>query len=352
MARLFAAAAAAVLFAAPTAHAEGSPETPAPARSGAALVALVTADPAASLARRVRAELQTLGVDVIVLHPPDEGSTSRGPLERAARSVGAIAAVRLVPSSEGKIEVWVADRVTGKAVVRELDGAESGASDAAVAVASVELLRASLMELHSGEPPRGDVPATDAVRSLALPAPPTLAAPRVPYLALGVAAGAELGVRGLGPSPDAAVSVWVRLAPRLGARFIGRTSLAPARESTASGTVEVRSLLAGATAVLAFADPAGAWVPSLSAGFGAARVAGSGAATPPFVGASESTWAAAPLAGADLAWTFVPGLRLRAETLGALALPPVHVRTPGGDAGWWGGPAVWVSLGLEVLWAP
>src|SRR6185312_8650539 len=106
---------------------------------------------------------------------------------------------------------------------------------------------------------------------------------------------AELGVRGLGPSPDAGVSVWVRLAPRLGARFVGRTSLAPARASTAAGSVDVRSVLAGATAVLALADPAGAWVPSLSAGIGAARVSSTGAASPPFVGASESTWSAAPL---------------------------------------------------------
>ena len=106
------------------------------AESGATLVAIVTAEPYSSLARRVRAELQGLGLDVLVLKPPDEGSPSRAPLERAARSVGAVAAVRLVASSEGKVEVWVADRVTGKAVVRELDAPESGASDAVVAVAS------------------------------------------------------------------------------------------------------------------------------------------------------------------------------------------------------------------------
>src|SRR5579864_2144728 len=119
------------------------------AQSGATLVAIVTTEPNASLTRRVRAELQGLGLDVIVLKPPEEGSPMRAPLELAARSVGAIAAVRLVPSGEGKVEVWVADRVTGKAVVRELDVPRSGASDAAIAVGSVELLRASLMELHS-----------------------------------------------------------------------------------------------------------------------------------------------------------------------------------------------------------
>jgi len=80
--------------------------------------------------------------------------------------------VRLVASREGKVEVWVADRVTGKAVVRELDAPEGGTSDAAVAIGSVELLRASLMELHSGEPAHGDAPATEKLQSLALVSTP------------------------------------------------------------------------------------------------------------------------------------------------------------------------------------
>src|SRR5260221_13907158 len=125
------------------------------AQSGATLVAIVTAEPNSSLTRRVRLELQGLGVDVIVLKPPDEATTSRAPLEQAARSVGAVAAVRLVASSVGKVEVWVADRVTGKAVVRELDALGSGASDAAVALGKVEPARARFVGLPSGEAPPG-----------------------------------------------------------------------------------------------------------------------------------------------------------------------------------------------------
>src|SRR5580704_2293598 len=178
--------------------------------SGATLVAIVTAEPNSSLTRRVRAELEGLGLDVIVLKPPEEGSPSRAPLEQAARSVGAVAAVRLIASSEGKVEVWVADRVTGKAVVRELDAPASGASDAAVAIGSVELLRASLMELHSGEPPHGDAPANEKIQALALPGS---GEPRLARLGLSAGAGAELGIRGLGPSADAEIGVWLRIAP-------------------------------------------------------------------------------------------------------------------------------------------
>jgi hypothetical protein len=332
------------------------------AQSGATLVAIVTAEPNASLTRRVRAELQGLGVDVIVLKPPDEGSLSRAPLEQAARSVGAVAAVRLVASSEGKVEVWVADRVTGKAVVRELDASESGASDAAVAIGTVELLRASLMELHSGEPPHGDAPATAKIQSLALPTT-GMPRPALPRVGLSVGAGAELGLRGLGPSADADVGVWIRVAPHVGARFVGFASLSPANVSTASGGIEVRSQLVGAMATYAFVEPstetgAGegsgatqAWAPSVSLGAAAAHVSTTGTAVPPFVSASEATWTAAPLAGVGLAWSFVPGMRLRGDGLAAWALPPVHVTTPTTSAGWWGGPAVMISLGVELLWS-
>jgi hypothetical protein len=297
------------------------------AESGATLVAIVTAEPNASLTRRVRAELQGLGLDVIVIKPPDEGSASRAPLEQAARSVGAIAAVRLIASSEGKVEVWVADRVTGKAVVRELDAAESGASDAA----------------------HGDAPTNQKIESLALPAS---AEPRVARLGLNAGAGAELGIRGLGPSADADIGVWLRIASHVGARFVGHTSLSPAHVLTGAGAVDVRSQLFGAMATYAFADASSAWAPSASIGIAAAHVATTGTAAVPYVSASEATWSAAPLGAIGVAWSLAPGLRLRGDGLAVLALPPVHVSTPTTDVGWWGAPALIVSLGVEVLWRP
>jgi hypothetical protein len=317
------------------------------AESGATLVAIVTAEPNASLTRRVRAELEGLGVDVIVLKPPDEASPSRTPLEQAARSVGAVAAVRLVASREGKVEVWVADRVTGKAVVRELDASGSGASDAAVAIGSVELLRASLMELHSGEPPHGDAPATEKIQSLALaPAPP------VARLGLAAGAGAELGVRGLGPSADADIGLWIRVVSHFGARLLAHASLSPSHVTTPSGGVDARSQLFGALATWDFVDASARWVPSVSAGMAAAHVSTTGTAAPPFVSATDARWSAAPVAGVGLAWSFATGLRLRADGLAALTLPPVHVTTPTTAVGWWGAPALFVSLGVEVLWGP
>jgi hypothetical protein len=316
------------------------------AESGATLVAIVTAEPNSSLTRRVRIELESLGVDVIVLKPPDEGSTARAPLEHAARSVGAIAAVRLVASSVGKVEVWVADRVTGKALVRELDAPEGGASDAAVAVGSVELLRASLMELHSGEPPHGDAPPTEKVQSLALEAPST---PKPPLWALGAAACLEVEAKGLGASPCAEVGIWIHLVSRLGVRFVAHTSLSPAHAVTPSGSVDVRSDLLGATASYALLDLSGRWVPSVSAGIAAARVSASGTAIPPYASTSNSVWSAGLMGGAGLAWSFARGLHLRADGTAAWAVPSVRVSTPTTEVGSWGAPVVTLSLGLEAV---
>jgi hypothetical protein len=328
------------------ARAEGD-RPPSGRNSGATLVAVVTSEPNSSLSRRVRAELEALGVDVIILRPPAEAQTSREPLERAARNVGAIAAVRLVVSGEGKVEVWVADRATGKAVARELDAPAAGASDATLATGAVELLRASLMELHSSEPPHGDVPVTPKIEALALTAK---TAPWVPRLALATSAGAELAAPGLGVSVDGSIGVWARIGGNFGVRFVGRATLAPAHAQTAAGSVDVQSQLAGVMGSYELVDPTGTWVPNLEAGIAVAHVSATGNAELPFQGSTQEAWAAVPLVGVGIAWAFMRGLRLRVEVIGGQAFPTTEVRTPAGPVGKWAEPSVAGTLGIEVMW--
>jgi hypothetical protein len=90
----------------------------------------------------------------------------------------------------------------------------------------------------------------------------------------------------------------------------------------------------------------------VSLGAGAVHVSAAGTATPPYLGASEDAWAGATMAGAGIAWRFAHDLRLRADGVAVWTLPGVHVQTPAGDVGWWGAPALLVSLGLEVMWRP
>lgn len=335
-----------VLAAVMTMDASPASAQSASAQTGATLVAIVTAEPTAPLARRVRAELETLGVDVIVLKPPAESDSTRAPLEQAARGVGAAAAIRLVASSEGKVEVWVADRVTGKAVVRELDASGTNASDAAVAVGTVELLRASLMELHAPEPPRGEVAPTPLLTDLAEPPP------ELPRLGLATGAGVELGLGGLGPSADARLGLWVRLTTHVGMRLIGQTTLAPAHTASPSGEVDVRTTWFGGSAVYGFTAPTSTWVPEASLGVSAAHVSTTGTASRPYVGTTAETWTTAPFLGVGLGWTLLRGIRLRADAMAMWAVPPVRVRTPGEEPDRWGAPAVIVAPSIELLWSP
>ena len=326
------------------------PATPArSATSGATLVVVVTSEPTGALARRVRAELEGLGVDVIVLKPPAEGSPARAPLEQVARNVGAVAAVRLVPSGADKVEIWVADRVTGKAVVRELDAPSARTSTASVAVGTVELLRASLMELHAPDPPHGEVAITPKLESLALPvhAPPP---PFRPQLGLAISGGAELGLRGIGPSGQAGLGLWARLGERAGLRLAGQLTVAAAHADSASGSVATQSQLAAVLGSYELTDPASTWVPNLQAGIAAAHVSTTGTAVAPYLSASDAGWFAVPLVGAGLALAFARGLRLRADVLGGWALPSAAVHTPTETVGHWGAPLVSLSLGAEVLW--
>ncbi len=82
------------------------------------------------------------------------------------------------PSERG-VEIWIADRVTGKTVLREMaDDGGTPDRDAALALRAVELLRASLLEVGLPAPPPGEVPATPEIREkLRVRAPDTPPAP-------------------------------------------------------------------------------------------------------------------------------------------------------------------------------
>src|SRR5262249_5220500 len=141
----------------------------------AASTIVVVCGPGDHFGLRVIAELEALGFRALIIDPLDEAA-SRASLEATARKAGAIAAIRAVPSARG-VEVWIADRVTGKTVLREVasdDGALDG--EGALALRAVELLRASLLEVALPAPPPGEVPATPEIRAkMQLPPPGALA---------------------------------------------------------------------------------------------------------------------------------------------------------------------------------
>jgi len=307
------------------------------AATGATLVALVTTDPTAPLTRRIQEQLEALGLDVIVLSPPSEGTAARARLEQVARNVGASAAIRIDPSNQSG-QVWAADRPAGKAVTRDMPAPTGGVvSDASVALGAVELLSASLIELHSAESPRRE--GRPAQPALPVTVPPAGMPPAV-RLGLTLGAGAGLGLSGFRASGDG--------------------DGAAAHAHTAHGEVEVTSQLYALEASYDLMDSSRTWVPVVGLGLAAARIAARGAASPPLVNAYESAWVALPVVHVGTGWAFRHAVRLRADALAGWSLSPTRVRVPDSpdsgarlvEAASWGAPLVKLSLGLEVLWAP
>jgi hypothetical protein len=317
------------------------------AQGGSALVALVTAEPTSPSARAVRRELELLGLDVIVLRPPAEATMARSPLEQAARNVGAIAAVRLVPSGEGA-EVWVADRVTGKTVIRRiLPGEDAGGREnAALALGAVELLRASLMELHAPSPPPGEVPATSQVRALALP---SLAPPKPPRLGLSVAAAGEPGVRGLLPSGAAQLAVWARIVRGFGVRAFAALTFAAADVHVPEGEVRVTAHMFGGEASYDLLPAERRWVPVVGLGAAAAWLQATGATHAPFESESTTAWLWGPYLHAGLGCSVIRGLRVRADVEALVVATPTSIDVARRAIGQWGRPTLLFSLGVETL---
>lgn len=69
-------------------------------------------------------------------------------LMRQCRDEGAVATLWFRPRADRRVDAWVADRVTGKAVLRTYEQPDSGAERARLALRAVELLHASLLEVR------------------------------------------------------------------------------------------------------------------------------------------------------------------------------------------------------------
>jgi hypothetical protein len=322
-------------------------------REGATLVALVTADPTAELSHRVEEQLEALGFDVIVLNPPVTGSAGPTSLEQTARNVGAIAAVRIVPMAQ-TVQVWIADPVTGQAVFREtVPPSGQKPSDAAVALGAVELLRASLLELHPPEPPP---PPTPTVSPLVCPPVTPAPKPREPAVGLTAGFGVDLGLIGR-PSLSWEMALWLRIHNRLGLRAIALVSVSPANVSAAPyGNVEVGAQLYGAELTYDLADASSTWMPVVGLGIAGADVTVRGESTSTASGVNlyEDQPVAVPFGHLGGTWAVIRDLRLRADVLGGFSAPvKVCVEAPDGScvsvAARWGQPVVNISLGLEVL---
>src|SRR6188768_890144 len=121
---------------APGAHAQTTAKT----------VVMVVDPSALPLALRLRQEIESLGLFVKWL--PAERARLPS-LEQEAASADAVASIRIAPMGGSDVDMTIFDRVTGKTVSWKLVAASTAdpAAGELIATRSVELLRASLVEM-------------------------------------------------------------------------------------------------------------------------------------------------------------------------------------------------------------
>lgn len=299
-------------------------------------------------ALRVAAELRELGFEA-VLQDPLGAPTSRPSLEAAARSAGAAAAVRAVPSEHG-VEVWIADRVTGKTLLREMHEADAGAEQT-LALRTVELLRASLLEVRLPDANAGEVrlPAALRTRLVEGPAPappPDQATP----LRLSFAGGLTVSPGGFGAAPCLVPGLDWMFSEHVGLVVLGSLPLDGARVERAGETATLSVWLAGGAVRLLPAAPDGRWAPSVELGLLAVSLSGSSETEPGAAPTTASGTGAAPFVRAGIAFALTSGLRLRADLLAGGLTQAARVRLASGEEGTWGSPFVLPSLGIDARW--
>ena len=303
-----------------------------------------------ALVVRLRAELRALGFEVIEARDGSEPG-HRG-LSSAARARNAAAAMR-VRSSQSGLEVWVRDRITGKTLLREVvvPPRERGLDrNAVVAVQAVELLRASLLEVTTTLPPRGEVPPPPEAEAAAIevmtrPAvEPVIIDSRWRLMVIGAAA---LSPGGLPPSPHVGAGLSWRPWRGLVLRADVMSPTVRARRRDPEGATDVSLGLAGVGLDWDL-WPAGRFDLTLGVGVAAAWLRLDGEAAPGLRGQTDHLLVAYPYLRAQprLALTGPVSLLLDAR-LGFAAPRPVVV-VAGRTAAHWGRPAAVLGLGLEV----
>jgi hypothetical protein len=195
----------------------------APPASGATVVLVRPAAPSAAMAEtlvRIGGELASVGFATEVVDAPADGQESPRLLETMATKHGADAVIALIGDAAlDSVEVWVVDKVTGKAVVRTVPF-EKNAEHAPerLAIRALELLRSSFLEIDlASQNPEGRLPPPAVVQFVDL-----RRKERPERLSVEVGGTALMSVDGVGPAflPLASVG-WA-----FGSTFVLRASVA------------------------------------------------------------------------------------------------------------------------------
>lgn len=317
-------------------------------RPGAALIVIVADEPDDAASSRLHRDLRSLGFAVVVLSATPENSSDTAALERAARGLGGIAGVHLLANSAGS-ELWLFEPATGQTVTRSLPRSEGVAAHPnEVALGTLELLRASMMELHPRPRALGRAQPDRSAPPLASEGAHE---PKQGLAAFSLSGGvaAELGLRSVGPSLSTLWAAWLRVGGCFGVRGFAALPLVAEAAELSEGRVEVEPLLLGAGLSCTWADSAGRFWPRVSLGFAAAHVTTRGSAVDPSRSSDGAAWLGGAYGLLGLGARVARQVRVNLD-LTAVVLPtPASIVASQREVGTWGAPGALVSVGVEVM---
>lgn len=306
---------------------------------------LIADEPGNAIVTRLERDLRGLGFGVVVLSATPENSGDSAALERAARSLGGLAGVRVLPAGQGST-LWVLEPASGRSVTRELSRPAGASPDPnEIALGTLELLRASMLELHPPAPESRPPPAAPK---------PVPAAPIAPFvegparLSLTGGIGAELGLRSVGPSLTTLWSVWLRLGGCFGLRGFTALPLSSEHARVSEGEVEVRPTLVGA-GLACGSERRQRWLtPRVGLGFIGARVETRGSADDARLSHQAAAWLGGGYGLLGVGVWLANDARLNLDATGIVLPTPASIVVAHREVATWGAPAGVVSLGLEV----
>lgn len=287
----------------------------------------------------------------VVRRPRPEGELPHLAVQSEAQREDAAAAVLLNPVLGG-VEIWLRDRVTGKTVMREaLPPATGRDAEAVVALRTVELLRASFIEVQLPQYQPTTVKPTMALRAL-LPPPPGATSSVADRLTVQIGAVWVWSPGGVGgvPGVDLQAGYWpwrrVEIAgwamvPWAGSGVFGMQGEASILPVQAGARADFRLLDSGAKVDL-LAGP----------GFGVAWLHMRGtAAHSGYQATSDDVVTASASGKVSVRYRIREGLRLYAAGSAGVAFPVPTVEFAGVKQASWGRPWIAAAGGFDIaLW--
>jgi hypothetical protein len=336
---------------APTPAGAGPPEQR-PTADERVLIRVVPQDHQVSA--RLRAELGLLGLTATRLDVRDDAPTLGPDLLDHLDAGDASAAIEIAITKD-RIDVWVADGNTGKTLNRRLDLAldPEQQEPRTLAIAAVELLRASRLELAQGtEPPHPS--ADDSAEAAEIQQIRESERPPRPHPELPSYGAASLAVMAGGSPGGFGVSTHIELAGRWAPidRFALRGSVwfPIVGNAIMSEAGNVRMFVGMAFLEPQLRLPGGApWFhPELGLGVGAAVVGYVGDADEGLRGETLVIPGFAGHSHVGLGFVVRPRVWIRLDGYVGVLLPQPQVKALGETVGTWGAPFGTGSLGLEI----